>query len=91
MTEALSQLVDEVLAACKAGADEAAAALARTFEVEAQLTLGPQSTLQAAGPQLDLPAKGLLVLLKTDRTTVVLTVPAAKGLLPPWCAARSDR
>jgi flagellar motor switch/type III secretory pathway protein FliN len=86
MTEALSQLVDEVLAACKAGADEAAAALARTFEVEAQLTLGPQSTLQAAGPQLDLPAKGLLVLLKTDRTTVVLTVPAAKGLLPPWCA-----
>jgi len=86
MTEALSHLIDEVLAACKAGADEAAAALARVFDVEAQLTLGPQSTLQAAGPQLDLPAKGLLVLLKTDRTTVVLTVPAAKGLVPPWCA-----
>ena len=29
---------------------------------------------------------GLVVLLKTDRTTVVMTIPAAKGLVPAWCA-----
>ena len=50
------------------------------------MALGPQGTLQSAGPQLDLQGMGLLVLLKTDRTTVVMTIPAAKGLVPAWCA-----
>ena len=86
MPEALPQFVDEVLAACKVGGQEAGAALARAFEGEVQITLGPQGTLQSAGPQLDLQGKGLLVLLKTDRTTVVMTIPAAKGLVPAWCA-----
>ena len=85
MPEALPQFVDEVLAACKVGAEEAGASLARAFEGEIQVTLGSQSTLQLAGPQLDLQGKGLLVLLKADRTTVVVTIPAAKGLVPPWC------
>jgi len=86
MPEALPQFVDDVLAACKVGAEEAGAALARTFEVEMQMTLGSQGTLQSAGAQLDLKGKGLIILLKTDQTTVVMTIPAAKGLLPPWCA-----
>ena len=87
MPEALPQFVDDVLAACKVGAEEAGASLARAFEGEMQVTLGPQSTLKSAAPQLDLQGKGLVVLLKTDRTTVGMTIPAAKGLVPAWCAS----
>ncbi len=86
MPEALPQFIDDVLAACKVGAEEAGAALARTFDGDVQTTLGSQGTLQSAAAQLDLNGKGLIILLKTDQTTVVMTIPAAKGLLPAWCA-----
>ena len=86
MPEALPQFVNDVLAACKVGAEEAGAALARTFEGDVQTTLGSQGTLQSAAAQLDLKGKGLIILLKTDQTTVVMTIPAAKGFLPAWCA-----
>ena len=86
MPDVLPQFVAEVLAACEVGAEEAGASLSRAFDGEVQLTLGTQGTLQSAGPQLDLQGKGLLVLLKADRTTVVITIPATKGLLPAWCA-----
>ena len=86
MPEALPQFADDVLAACKVGAEEAGAALARAFQGEVQIALGPQGTLQSVAPQLDLAGTGLIVLLKTNRTTVVVTIPAAKGLVPAWCA-----
>ena len=86
MPEALPQIIDDVLAATKVGAEEAGAALTRVFEVKTQLTLGPQGTFQSAAPQLDLTGAGLIVLLKTDRTTVVMTIPAGKGFVPAWCA-----
>jgi flagellar motor switch/type III secretory pathway protein FliN len=86
MAENLPQFADAVLAACKIGAEEAGAALTRTFQGEVHATLGPQATLKSAAAQLDLQGMGLIVLLKTDRTTVVMTIPAAKGLVPAWCA-----
>jgi len=86
MPKALPQSAHDVLAACKVGAGEASAALVRAFQGDVQMTLGPQGTLQSAATQLDLQGMGLIVLLKTDRTTVVMTIPAAKGLVPAWCA-----
>ncbi|MGA2253214.1 MAG: FliM/FliN family flagellar motor switch protein [Thermoguttaceae bacterium] len=86
MSEAHPQFIDDVLAACKVGVEEAGASLARAFDGEVQMTLGSQGTLRSAESQLNLRGKGLLVLLKTDQTTVVMTIPAAKGLVPAWCA-----
>lgn len=85
MPEAIPQFADDVLAASKVGAEEAGAALTRVFQTKTQLTLGPQNTLQSAAPQLDLNGTGLIVLLKTDRMPIVMTIPAAKGLVPAWC------
>ena len=51
-----------------------------------KIALGRQGTLQSAAAQLDLKGRGLIVLLKTDRTTVVMTIPATKGLVPASCA-----
>jgi flagellar motor switch/type III secretory pathway protein FliN len=50
------------------------------------MTLGRKVSLQSAAAELDLQGAGLIVLLKTDRTTVVMTIPAAKGLVASWCA-----
>ena len=86
MPETLPQFVDEVLAACKTGAEEAGASLGRAFGGEVQVTLGKQGTFQSIGPELDLQGKGLLVVLQTDQATVAITIPAGKGLLPAWCA-----
>ncbi len=86
MPDTLPNFVDDVLAACKVGAEEAGAALTRAFPGEINITPGPQGTLQSAAEQLDLKGRGLIVLLKTDRTAVAMTIPAAKGLVPAWCA-----
>lgn len=86
MPETLPQFVDDVLAACKVGAEEAGEALARAFQGVVKMNLGPQGVLKTATQQLDLKGMGLIVLLKTDRTTVAMTIPAAKGLVPAWCA-----
>ncbi|MGO9112249.1 MAG: FliM/FliN family flagellar motor switch protein [Thermoguttaceae bacterium] len=86
MPETLPQLADDVLAACRVGAEEAGAALTRTFQGEVQLTLGSQGTLHSAASQLDLKGMGLIVLLKTDQVTIAMTISAAKGLVPKWCA-----
>jgi flagellar motor switch protein FliN/FliY len=86
MPDSLPQFVDNVLAACKVGAEGSAAALARAFQGDMQMTLSGKVTLQSAAAELDLQDGGLIVLLKTDRTTVVMTIPAAKGLVPSWCA-----
>jgi len=86
MPEAPTKFVNEVLTACKEGAEEAGATLTRAFDGEVQVTLGSQGSLQSAGPQLDLQGEGILVLLKTDQTTVVITIPAINGLVPAWCA-----
>jgi flagellar motor switch/type III secretory pathway protein FliN len=86
MPETLPQFADAVLAACKVGAEEAGASLARAFGGDMQMSLSPQATLAAAAQQLDLKGAGLIVLLKTDRMAVVMTIPAAKGLVPEWCA-----
>ena len=86
MPEALPQFANDVLAACKAGVEEAATILAQAFQGAVKLTLGPKATLDSAAPELDLKGMGLIVVLKTDQTTVAMTIPASKGLVPAWCA-----
>jgi flagellar motor switch protein FliN len=86
MPEAPSVFVDDVRAACEAGAEEAGAAVSRAFDGKVEISLAANSTLQAATELLDLKGAGLLVFLKADHANVVLTIPAAKGLLPSWCA-----
>ncbi len=86
MADALPNFANDVLAACRVGAKEAGAALARVFQGTVELTVGRQGTLESTHPELDLKGMGLIVLLKTDRTAVAVTIPAAKRLVPAWCA-----
>jgi flagellar motor switch protein FliN len=86
MPEAIPQFVDEVIAACKAGVDEACASLVRAFRGEVELTIGSPGTMQSTQEQLDLQGAGLLMLVQSDRMGVTITIPATKGFVPSWCA-----
>ncbi len=86
MSEATKQSVTEVLASCRAGAAEAAAAIGRAIQREIQIAVGRQEEWQSSAIAPELKGPGLLVLLKTDREALVLAVPAARELVPAWCA-----
>jgi flagellar motor switch protein FliN len=85
MSDISQQIIDEVLAACKTGAEEAAAAFARTFDTKIEIAPGQQGTLQSSSAALNLDGAGLIVLLRTDEAAVALTIPANSGLVPDWC------
>ncbi len=80
-----SQQINDVLAASKLGAEEAAAGIARAFQCNIQLALGEHGTFQSSTTSLHLDGPGLIVLLQTDSASVVITIPADGGLLPDWC------
>jgi flagellar motor switch protein FliN/FliY len=86
MSETALHDVAEVLASCKTGAAEAAAAIGRAFQREVQIAPGEHDQWQSSPTAAELDAPGLLVLLKTERQALVLTLPSARGLVPAWCA-----
>jgi flagellar motor switch/type III secretory pathway protein FliN len=86
MAEVTQQIIGAVVAACQSGAEEAAAAIARAFEQAVVITPAEQGTRQSPAAPLDLDGPGLIVVLKSSRETAVITIPAAHGIVPDWCA-----
>src|SRR5580704_11416374 len=86
MAEITQQIISAVLAACQSGAEEAAAAIARAFQQTVQILPAQQGTFQSPTARLELDGPGLIVMLKSSRETAVLTMPAALGIVPEWCA-----
>ena len=86
MSEFTQQTNAAILASCKSGASEAAAAISRAFQREVQIAVGQHEKLQSSAISSELSGPALLVLLKTDRESFVLALPAAGDLVPAWCA-----
>jgi flagellar motor switch/type III secretory pathway protein FliN len=86
MAEVTQETIGTVVSACQSGAEEAAAAIARAFSQTVQIALAQQGTLQSPGVPLNLDGPGLIIMLKSNRETAVLTMPAAQGIVPEWCA-----
>jgi flagellar motor switch protein FliN len=87
MSELSPNIVSEVLAACQAGASEAAAALSRTLGAELKLTVGEPGTIAENALPEELNAPGLVVVLKIGANGVLFILPESTGLLPEWYAA----
>jgi flagellar motor switch/type III secretory pathway protein FliN len=80
-----SELTPAVIAACTAGAEEAAAALGRTLDGEFVVRVGAAATLGGEGaPSLSGP--GLGVVFTFGGVGVAAVLPASSGLVPAWCA-----
>ncbi|MGW8257101.1 MAG: FliM/FliN family flagellar motor C-terminal domain-containing protein [Thermoguttaceae bacterium] len=87
MPELSSNIQDTVLAACQAGADEAAAAFGRAFDAQFKLGVGSASAVSLAALPEELKAPGLAMVFIVGQAAAVLALPETTGLLPDWYAA----
>ncbi|MGL4512962.1 MAG: FliM/FliN family flagellar motor C-terminal domain-containing protein [Lacipirellulaceae bacterium] len=87
MAELTDQLAAAVVAACIAGAEEAAGALGRAFDGEFVLRPGRSTTLVGAGAEAGVSGPGLVMLFRFGDESMAAVLPASSGLVPAWCAS----
>jgi flagellar motor switch/type III secretory pathway protein FliN len=85
MPELTPQIVDQVVAACRAGAAEAADAIHRNLGASVALRLGQPGAFQTNALPGDLAGPGLVVVLKVGPKGMLLAFPESTGLVPAWC------
>ncbi len=86
MSELTPELAAEVVAACQAGADEAASALGRSLDGEFSLTVGEAESYNKEAAPENFDGPGLAVLLKFGDVGFAALLPESGGLLPDWYA-----
>lgn len=86
MAELTPEIVDQMAEACKGGAEEAAAALSRALDAKVTLSVGQPGFLDQKELPKDLAGPGLVAVLTVGSTALLLVLPEATGLVPPWCA-----
>ena len=82
MSQLTASLADEVLAACRTNAVEAAAALGRALGRDFTLVVGEHAPYPAEGVPFGLEGPGLVVLLKVAGAGLAVVLPEESGLLP---------
>lgn len=79
-------IASEVVAACEAGAEEAAGALGRSLDGEFTLSVGEAGTFASDAAPEGFDGPGLAVLLKFGAEGFVALLPESSGMLPDWYA-----
>lgn len=87
MSDLTPEIAADVVAACQAGAEEAAGALSRTFDAEIGMTIGEAATYSADEPPGGLDGPGLVIKLVIGGEGVAAVLPEPSGLLPEWYTA----
>jgi flagellar motor switch protein FliN/FliY len=78
--------LDAVVAACQAGAVEAAEALGRSLDGAFTLGTVVPGHYPANEPPIDLDEPGLILLLTFAGEGLAICLPESSGMLPAWCA-----
>ena len=86
MSELTPEIAADVVAACQAGAEEAAGALSRALDGEMTLEVGEAGTYSTDSAPEGFDGAGLLFKLVIGDAAAVGVLPAATGLTPDWCA-----
>ncbi len=86
MSELTSEIASEVVAACQAGAEEAAGALGRSLDGEFALSVGEAGSYQSDSTPEGFDGPGLAILLKFGDVGFAALIPESSGLLPGWYA-----
>jgi len=86
MAELSPDIAADVLAACNAGAEEAAEALSRALDAKLKLEIGESGTWNAEEPPEGFEGPGLVVVLQVGDGAALVAVPESSGLLPAWYA-----
>jgi flagellar motor switch/type III secretory pathway protein FliN len=87
MADLTPEIAGEVIAACRAAADEIVASLSRALDDQFMgITIGEAATYDAADPPAGFDGPGLAVVLTFGEVGVVALLPESSGLLPEWYA-----
>jgi flagellar motor switch protein FliN len=87
MAELTPEIVGEVIAACRTGADEIVASLSRALDGQFMgVTIGEATTYDALQPPEGFDGPGLAIVLQIGRVGAVALLPESCGLLPDWYA-----
>lgn len=84
MSELTPELAPEVVAACEAGAEEAADALGRSLDGEFSLAVGEAGSYDSSAAPDGFEGPGLAVLMKFGDVGVAAILPESSGMLPDW-------
>jgi len=84
MVEMSLDAIAEVVEACKAGAEEAAAAIGRGLDTEVQLSVGEPGSVDAQALPEGLHGPGLAIVWAVGSTGALVLLPESSGLPPPW-------
>jgi len=76
----------EVVQACRAGAAEAAAALARALDAQVSLSVGEPRPVDVQALPSGLVGPGLAIVLVVEGQGALVLIPESSGLVPGWCA-----
>ena len=87
MSELTPDIAADVIAACQAGAEEAAGALSRALDTELTITVGEAATYDPASPPSGFEGPGLAIVMTFGDIGAVAVIPAQGGLLPDWLKA----
>jgi len=87
MSDLTPEIADEVVAACQAGAEEAASALSRALDGEFQFSPGEAVSFDASQLPESWEGPGLAIVLRFGEVGAVALLPQSTGLLPDWCSA----
>src|SRR5688500_4129824 len=90
MSQLRSKSLPEVLSACKAGLDQAAAALARALGQPFELSIAGSGTLDAFCLPTEMECAGLALVLTVGSQAMLVLLPDSAGLLPEWCASPDE-
>ncbi|MHB1037032.1 MAG: FliM/FliN family flagellar motor switch protein [Pirellulales bacterium] len=80
------EIVAEVVAACQAGAREAADAFSRTFGAPCTLTVGEPSTFKLEALPQDFDGPGLAIVLSVGGLAALVLLPESSRIVPEWYA-----
>ncbi len=86
MADLTPEIIDDVLAACRAGAEEAAEAFGRALDAKIAVTVGEPAKVDLSALPDDLSGPGLAVILTVGGVGALVLLPEASGLVPSWCA-----
>jgi flagellar motor switch protein FliN/FliY len=87
MAELTPEIVGDVIAACRTGADEIVASLTRALDGQFMgVTIGEAATYDSQQPPEGFDGPGLAVVLQFGQVGAVALLPESCGLLPTWYA-----
>jgi hypothetical protein len=85
MAEFTPDIVDDVILACRASADEIVEALTRAFDGQfIGVTVTEPETYDAQAPPAGFDGAGLAVIFKCGDASAIALMPESSGLLPAW-------